>query len=252
MIKKIIRNFITAPLIRLAEKSAFRPGAAGLFLNPFYFARKGLHRAIRCMAGEIGGRTLDVGCGKKPYADLFRNSSEYLGLEIDSAENRRNKNAEFFYDGKRFPFESESFESVVTNQVFEHVFNPGAFLSEINRVLKPGGALLISVPFVWDEHEQPFDFARYSSFGLISVVEGAGFTVVRHKKTVNDASLIFQLIAVFIYKKFLTGNENIDIILTVALIAPFNIVGTLLGGMLPRNDDLYLDNVILARKNKNV
>lgn len=248
MIKRAIRNFITDPLRRLAERSAFRPGLPGVFLNPFYFARKGLYRAIRGMAGEIGGRTLDVGCGKKPYAALFKNSSEYVGLEIDSPENRRNKNADFFYDGKRFPFVDESFESVVANQVFEHVFNPGEFLGEIRRVLKPGGALLLSVPFVWDEHEQPFDFARYSSFGLASVLENAGFTVVGRKKTVNDASLVFQLVNVFIYKKFFTGNENIDVLLAIMLIAPFNMLGTLLGGLLPRNEDLYLDNVILARK----
>ena len=52
------------------------------------------------------------------------------------------------------------------NQVLEHVFNPDDFVREIARVLKPGGALLLTVPFVWNEHEQPYDYARYSSFGL--------------------------------------------------------------------------------------
>ena len=60
---------------------------------------------------------------------------------------------------------------MLCNQVLEHVFNPDEFLLKINRVLKNDGKLLLTVPFVWDEHEQPFDYARYSSFGLKALIE---------------------------------------------------------------------------------
>jgi SAM-dependent methyltransferase len=66
--------------------------------------------------------------------------------------------------------------------VLEHVFNPDDFLNEVNRVLKPSGKLLLTVPFVWDEHEQPYDYARYSSFGLRSLLEKHGFSIVKHEK----------------------------------------------------------------------
>ena len=44
------------------------------------------------------------------------------------------QNADFFYDGNKFPFDDNDFDSVVLNQVFEHVFNPDDFLEEVNRV----------------------------------------------------------------------------------------------------------------------
>jgi len=51
----------------LYREAQFRPGLIAVFVNPFYFARKGLYHNIRALASEIQGRTLDVGCGQKPY-----------------------------------------------------------------------------------------------------------------------------------------------------------------------------------------
>ena len=81
---------------------------------------------------------------------------------------------------------------VVANEVFEHVFNPLDFLGVIKRVLRPGGMLLMTVPFVWDEHEQPYDFARYSSFGIKSVLEKNGFEIIAQRKTVTNFGVIIQ------------------------------------------------------------
>src|SRR3546814_1285445 len=86
--------------------------------------------------------------------------------------------ADYFYYLKKFPFESDIFNSVLCNQVLEHVFNPDDFLQEIHRVLREGGMLLLTVSFVRDEHEQPSDYARYSTYGLKSLLERNGFTVL--------------------------------------------------------------------------
>src|SRR6476646_4294470 len=117
----------------IVKDEQFNPSVLGIFINPFYFARRGLIKHITDLSKHIYGRTLDVGCGQKPYQKFF-NTSEYLGLEIDSPENRAYKSADYFYDGKHFPFEDNEFDSVVVNQVFEHVFNPDNFLVEIQRV----------------------------------------------------------------------------------------------------------------------
>ncbi len=85
-------------------------------------------------------------------------------LEFDTPESRAAGYAEFFYDGNHFPFNDATYDVVVSNQVLEYVFNPDEFLNEIFRILKPEGKVLLSVPFVWDEHLQPLDYARYSSF----------------------------------------------------------------------------------------
>ena len=232
-------------------KEQFNPSFIGVFIHPFFFARRGLYKHIRSIASFIKGKTLDVGCGSKPYEKLYQ-STEYIGLEMDTEENRQKKKADFFYDGSTFPFRNEEFESVVANQVFEHVFNPDRFLSEVNRILKLNGYLLLTVPFVWDEHEQPYDYARYSSFGLQSILNKQGFTVQQHKKSIHDIRIIFQLINMYIFKQTNSKYKLLNIITTFFLMAPFNIVGSLIYWIFPGNKDLYLDNIVLAQKIKNV
>ena len=233
--------------IKSKFRNKFKPSFVGLFFNPFYIARKGLYLHIKELSGKIHGKILDVGCGQKPYARLF-NVDEYVGLELDTTTNRKQKKAEYYYDGIKFPFEENSFDSILTNQVLEHVFNPHDFLKEINRVLKHNGFLILTVPFVWDEHEQPFDYGRYSSFGLVYILEKHNFTIVDIRKSIDDVRTIFQLINGYIYKKTITKNKYINLIVTFFLMAPFNILGELLCKILPRNKDFYLDNIVLAQK----
>lgn len=232
------------------EEEQFEPSLLGIFVNPFYIARKGLLKSIASLGQNITGKTLDVGCGTKPYEKYFR-SSEYIGLEIETTINRERKKADVFYDGGAFPFKKGEFDSIVTNQVFEHVFNPSDFLNEVNRVLKTDGVLLLTVPFVWDEHEQPYDFARYSSFGIKYVLEQHGFTVQQHLKSVNDVRVIAQLINGYLYKKTV-HNKLLRQFVTLTLMSLITIIASLFAVLLPVNDDLYLDNIVLARKVKNV
>jgi SAM-dependent methyltransferase len=233
-------------LTSLIKKEQFEPSVLGPFINPFHIARAGLLRNIRLLGSAVTGRTLDVGCGTKPYERFFR-STEYIGLEIETTINRERKKADVFYDGGAFPFGNGEFDSLVTNQVFEHVFNPPEFLAEVNRVLKPGGTLLLTVPFVWDEHEQPHDFARYSSFGIRHVLEQHGFEIVSLIKSVNDVRVFAQLMNGYLYKKTV-WNTFLRQATTVTVMAAITILGIVFARILPKNNDLYLDNIVLARK----
>ncbi len=229
------------------RKQMFFPGITGLFINPFYFARKNLAFHLKYLGSHITGRTLDIGCGIKPYRDLFH-SSEYIGLEPDTPQNRKNKHADYYYDGHTFPFKDGEFDSAVCSQVFEHVFHPDEFLAEIFRILKPEGRLLLTTPFIWDEHEQPFDFARYSSYGLKHVLKRHGFEIIAFRKSTDDITLIFQLIAAFLHKKILQNRGIVNILMTLLFISPVNILGELFGMISPKNEDMYLDNIVLAAK----
>ena len=108
--------------------------------------------------------------------------------------------------------------------------------------------MLISIPFVWDEHEQPYDYARYSSFGIKFLLEKHGFEIIHQDKTNNGIEVIFQLINAYIYKKLCTKNKIIRFVVILCICSFFNILGSFLSLILPKNDDLYLDNVILAKK----
>jgi hypothetical protein len=110
----------------------------------------------------------------------------------------------------------------------------------------------MTVPFVWDEHEHPYDYARYSSFGLNYILDKNGFQIIEHRKSNNGLEVIFQLINAYIYKITLTKSAYFNILTALILIAPINIIGLFLSKILPRNDDLYLDNIVLAKKVKDV
>jgi SAM-dependent methyltransferase len=232
------------------NKQKFDPGLIGLFINPFFIARKGLIKNIKSMANEIDGLTLDIGCGNKPYEHYFK-STNYLGVDVQTSIHNVNTFADFFYNGKTIPVKNNQIDSIVCNQVFEHVFEPQILLSEISRVLKLDGKLLITLPFVWDEHEQPYDYARYSSYGIHYLLKKYGFEVITSTKTAKDFSVFAQLLNLYIYKQVHKRNALIKKIVTLMIMAPITIIGLLLSKILPDNEDLYLDNVILAIKINN-
>jgi SAM-dependent methyltransferase len=229
------------------RRQMFFPNWFGIFINPFYFARVGLRDAMVEFSPKLSGQLLDVGCGSKPYCSLFTVDA-YIGLDIDSEISRKRGIADHFYDGNTFPFSDCSFDSALCNQVLEHVFNPDEFLGEIARVLKPGGKLLLTVPFVWDEHEQPYDYARYSSFGLRALLEKQGFKVVYHKKLGADPSIIFQLANAYLFKVSQSLPKSIKLLITVTVMAFINLAGLLACRLLPSNPDLFLDNAVLVEK----
>ena len=231
------------------EKQAFHPTTIGIFLNPFYIARINLLKNIKKLAHHFNdGYLLDVGCGRKPYKSLF-NVTSYIGLDVaGGGHNDDAKSADIYYDGKVFPFTDSFFDYVISNQVLEHVFEPGPFMEEIYRILKPNGLLLITVPFVWDEHEIPYDYGRYTSFGLNHLISKKGFKIIEQYKSSSYVDTLAQMFSSYIYTIFLTKNQYLNVLISMFLCSPILISGLLLSKILPKNRNLYLDNVILARK----
>src|ERR1700733_9563621 len=144
--------------------------------------------ALAQVAPRAQGRMLDVGCGQKQYVPIFAPYvSEHLGIEYDEsfAETFSSKRAsgsaghgpDLYYDGKRLPFDDRTFDTVLSAQVLEHTPEPLALLVEMARVLRPGGRLILSVPFSFRLHEEPRDYFRYTPHGLRSLCEAAGMRV---------------------------------------------------------------------------
>ena len=142
-----------------------------------------LVRDLKSVAPRTHGRLLDVGCGEKPFEHIFRPYvSEYIGIEYTPtfAGTRtagRSTKPDVFYDGKVLPFESRSFDTVLSLQVFEHVPEPQLLLNEMARVVKKDGIVLVCVPFSFRLHEEPNDYFRYTPHGLRSMFEAAGLEV---------------------------------------------------------------------------
>lgn len=230
------------------NKSLFQPTLFGFFFNPFFIIRKGLFQAVQEAKDQMTGDLLDFGCGSKPYKHLFPVKS-YVGTDIEiSGHDHSNENIDVFYDGKTLPFANESFDSIFSSETFEHIFNLNEILDELSRVLKPGGKMLVTVPFVWDEHEIPYDFARYTSFGLVHVFQEKGFKVLNQKKTSSYVDTLFQMGSAYLYQHVFPKNKIARIALTPFFIMPINLLGLIFGAILPKNQNFYHNNVFLLEK----
>ena len=230
-------------------KEEFNPRFIGLFL-PDYFITKALHHNMLNLTPKLYGRLLDIGCGTKPYQKMCTNVSEYIGIEIDDSYPLEKKFADYTYDGKSMPFSNKSFDCALSVEVIEHVFNPDIFFKEINRVLKTDGLFLMSTPFLYKEHGQPFDYARYSSFGLKHILNENGFSVVKEIKTGNGPEVVSLTMTNYLLKAFkFKFPFNI---FTFFLFFTINFIGLIFSKILPRNNDLYMENIILAQKVKDL
>lgn len=137
--------------------------------------------AAREAAPFVRGRVLDVGCGDRPYEELLRPLvKRYIGIDRPSTLHG-NCSVETWADASRLPFRSESFESVCAFQVLEHIAEPSEALAEMSRVLVEGGHAVLTTPFMWGLHEEPYDFFRYTSHGLRHLCEQNGLKVVSVK-----------------------------------------------------------------------
>jgi SAM-dependent methyltransferase len=155
-----------------------------------------IRQAVEAFAADVQEQAvvLDVGCGLRPYEDLFEHCT-YIGIDVDaSGRTEREKRADRLFDGVQIPYEDARFDAVFCTQVLEHALEPEALLRDIHRVLRVGGRLLVTVPFMWGEHEPPFDFRRFSSFGIRRVIEAAGFRVLRQDRLTRGVDAIEMLV----------------------------------------------------------
>jgi len=236
------------------HQTSFKTRWWSLLINPAYIARRGLEQSISTYVRKLNlsgsGTWLDVGCGSKPYESLF-NVESYIGMDVEeSGHPAEAKRYDILYDGTTFPIESSSMDGVICTQVLEHARLPETLISEIARVLKPGGLLILTAPFFWPEHEQPHDFTRFSSFGLCNILESRGFTIVDYRKTSGSIEAIAQAFSAYAINNLSLRFPGWNRLITLLLCAPIQVVGMFLQRILPDKGDLFLDSAILASKPK--
>jgi len=174
----------------LAERSgdkwrppALGPSKAGLgsvlgSLRRFFDLQAGSCWAdVATEARGWSGKVVDVGCGAQPYRSLLPAGMDYVGLDIANAEQAFGyapPNVVHF-DGGRWPAVTHDADVVLCTEVLEHVLDPASMLREAFAALKPGGRLLLTVPFAARWHFVPHDYWRYTPSSLKHLLETAGF-----------------------------------------------------------------------------
>ncbi|MBS1782408.1 MAG: class I SAM-dependent methyltransferase [Bacteroidetes bacterium] len=233
-------------------RAQYRPRIIDCIINPFFIIRRGLFVSFRKKAPLLKGKLLDFGCGRRPYESIFTNAESYTGVDIHHNDTNFDKyvNADVFYDKQTLPFESESFDHCFSSEVIYLIEKPDEIISELHRVVKKNGLLLISAPFVWDENWTQYDFCRYTSGGLRKILERNSFEILEEEKTPSHFATIWQCFLSFIYENPFTKFKAFRLLFSIIIIAPLNILGIIINLVVPnkKNKQTFYHNiVILAR-----
>lgn len=161
-----------------------------LFVNELY-------RDLKHTLSSLEGRILDVGCGKKPYRKWLNSKNEYLSLDVtpDSEPDI------LVMPVEQWQIESESFDAVICTQVLEHVAQPEQLLHEIHRILKPNGVIILTIPFIYHEHDSPNDYWRWTKEGISNLLKSSGFLIIDCKTEGRIGNVLSGLLLSYIYSK---------------------------------------------------
>ena len=126
------------------------------------------------------GTILDIGCADRWVQRYLSEDCTYIGLDYPGTGSAiYGSRPDVFADAAALPIRGGSLDAVVALEVIEHVRDPAAALAEISRVLRSGGKLLLSIPFLYPVHDAPHDFQRLTIHGLQRDVALAGLNVER-------------------------------------------------------------------------
>ena len=145
--------------------------------NHHYISLKYIYEWLESTATrEARGILLDYGCGGQPYRELFSKVVDrYVGADVAAAAGIMPDL--MILPGEPLAVEDGSIDTVLSTQVLEHILDINFYLAECSRLLKCTGTLIITVPMQWRHHEVPFDYFRFTRFGITSCLTKHGFLI---------------------------------------------------------------------------
>jgi len=207
------------------------------------------------------GVLLDVGCGQRRHERIFLPAVErYVGLDYPPVSGgiwatTGGENVDVWGDGQRLPIASSSVDTVLCTQVLEHVPEPAQLMSELTRVLKPGGHAIVTAPQEWGIHQEPFDFYRFTRYGLTYLAQKVGLEVAFVRNRGGFWAMLGQRWSAYLYdttcRRFRRRGNRVAFLLFAIPVLPLSALSQLIGLGLDRIH--YLDRntlgyVLVARK----
>lgn len=194
-------------------------------IHPQWFVYRGERKKRKEILRWMKGIVLDIGCADGRIKQFLPENVSYIGLDYyTTAVNWYNTRPDIFGDAHDLPIASGSIDSVLLLDVLEHLHDPEKALSEVARVLTPGGVLYLQVPFMYPEHDAPLDYQRWTQNGIRYLGAHHSFdvcSVASHGKPVETAVLMFNIAVV---KTLLTGFRKKNLVLVITPLVPIMVL----------------------------
>jgi SAM-dependent methyltransferase len=180
------------------------------------------------------GHVYDFGCGEAPFRSFVEAcGGRYIGIDWGSSQH--DVAADIIADlNNTVPLPDACADTVMSISVLEHLHSPHRMLSEAHRVLRPGGRLVLQVPWMWRVHEEPHDYFRFTPFGLQHLLQQAGFKSVEVTPT-NGVFGMLSLKLNYASRRLVRGPTPVRRLVTAAL-TPSWYISQRAGQMLDRFD----------------
>lgn len=175
------------------------------------------HKFFNRYSKYIGETIYDLGCGEMPYKDYFLQfAKRYVG--VDWSDTLHKLKADIVADlNEKLPIDPEVAETVVSISVLEHLREPQTMLNEAFRILKPGGRIILQVPWQWWVHEVPYDYFRFTPYGLKYLMSKAGFKEIQVEPAAGFFTMWFLKFNYF-SARFIRGPKPLQLLVRCMLI----------------------------------
>lgn len=236
-----------------------------LLFMQFNLHKAMMHKKLKQISPAITGRWLDIGAGDQPYKKYFIGAGEYFTTNtkrhyLPEDFDRIDKLTTFWIeDGKELPVPDNSLDGVDCFQVLSVIDKPKDFFSEINRVLKPGGKLILTTDFIYPAWSIE-DRCRHTAYSLEQLSESNGLSVEAIESFGGFGSTVYSLVMRFIrtfpeiWKRksiFARGISAIPYILLLLLLPLISLAGLLIFQIEKNstgNTDFTFNLLLLASK----
>lgn len=195
---------------------------------------------------------LDIGSNSRWAQRAISEEHVYWAIDYPATSTFYNSTPHIFGDAQALPFKSSSVETVLLFEVLEHLPDPARALRESHRVLKDGGHLLLSVPFLHPIHDSPFDFRRFTKHGLELELSQAGFDEHHIQGSSNTFDSSITLLNITIASVALDTDEKVLVRVLFFLLSfsipILNILGWLASKISRRQEFLTAGYIVIAKK----
>lgn len=228
----------------------------GTPLHPQWLIYRGEYDSRRFIGKVPQGKVLDIGCGDRWVERALPPGTAYVGLDYPPTVSLGYAGRpDVFADAQRLPFPNDSFDTVILMDVLEHLPQPEAAIVEARRALKPGGTLVVQVPFLYPLHDEPHDYQRWTVHGLHTMLRRHHLDVQtaqwRGQPSETGAALMAIAMARGIIDATTRPTFAVLLLPLLAIAIPLiNLIGWLLARILPSSPMMPLGYYLVAVRNE--